>query len=58
MASNKTECASCNEMIDNDEVTYCPDCDAPICHTCLDEGCQCCMSEDDWDGADVIDEDE
>lgn len=45
----KTECASCDELLDNDadEVTYCPECDAPICYTCLDEGCQCCASMDE-----------
>ena len=36
------ECISCGEILEDDEVTYCPDCDAPICHECLDNGCMAC----------------
>lgn len=45
---NKTECVACEEMLDDDEVTYCPTCDAPICHSCLkDDGtCNACPDED------------
>jgi hypothetical protein len=48
--AEQTECASCEEMLDEDEVTYCPGCDAPICNECLalyaDTGkCHCCPDE-------------
>jgi len=44
MAKEETECTVCETLLDEDEVTYCPECDAPICHDCLnDDGtCKAC----------------
>jgi len=46
MPKKLTECCGCGEMLEDNEVTYCPICDVPICNTCLDEqSCGACLDE-------------